>query len=105
MEGRRAVGKSSLARHLTEAGTYASYQSLTDPAAAERARRDALGWVRSLRRPAVIDEAQVVPAVSMAVKELVDRGASAGWACGASVLLRGGSAEAPGSGATTTGAR
>lgn len=72
MEGRRAVGKSSLARHLTEAGTYASYQSLTDPAAAERARRDALGWVRSLRRPAVIDEAQVVPAVSVAVKELVD---------------------------------
>ena len=73
LEGRRAVGKSSLARHLVESGVYASYQSLTDPAAAGRAQEDAFQWVRSLRRPAVIDEAQMVPAVSVAVKELVDR--------------------------------
>ena len=73
LEGRRAVGKSSLARHLVESGVYASYQSLTDPAAAGRAQEDAFQWVRSLRRPAVIDEAQMVPAVSVAVKEIVDR--------------------------------
>ena len=73
LEGRRAVGKSSLARHLVESGVYASYQSLTDPAVAGRAQEDAFQWVRSLRRPAVIDEAQMVPAVSVAVKELVDR--------------------------------
>lgn len=73
LEGRRAVGKSSLARHLVESGVYASYQSLTDPAAAGRAQEDAFRWVRSLRRPAVIDEAQMVPAVSVAVKEIVDR--------------------------------
>ena len=72
LEGRRAVGKSSLARHLVESGVYASYQSLTDPAAAGRAQEDAFQWVRSLRRPAVIDEAQMVPAVSVAVKEIVD---------------------------------
>lgn len=53
-------------------GVYASYQSLTDPAAAGRAQEDAFQWVRSLRRPAVIDEAQMVPAVSVAVKEIVD---------------------------------
>ena len=56
-----------------ESGVYASYQSLTDPAAAGRAQEDAFQWVRSLRRPAVIDEAQMVPAVSVAVKEIVDR--------------------------------
>lgn len=72
LEGRRAVGKSSLARHLVESGVYASYQSLTDLAAAGRAQEDAFQWVRSLRRPAVIDEAQMVPAVSVAVKEIVD---------------------------------
>lgn len=72
LEGRRAVGKSSLARHLVESGVYASYQSLTDPAAAGRVQEDAFRWVRSLRRPAVIDEAQMVPAVSVAVKEIVD---------------------------------
>ena len=72
LEGRRAVGKSSLARHLVESGVYASYQSLTDPAAAGHAQEDAFQWVRSLRRPAVIDEAQMVPAVSVAVKEIVD---------------------------------
>ena len=72
LEGRRAVGKSSLARHLVESGVYVSYQSLTDPAAAGRAQEDAFQWVRSLRRPAVIDEAQMVPAVSVAVKEIVD---------------------------------
>ena len=72
LEGRRAVGKSSLARHLVESGVYAFYQSLTDPAAAGRAQEDAFRWVRSLRRPAVIDEAQTVPAVSVAVKEIVD---------------------------------
>ena len=72
LEGRRAVGKSSLARHLVESGVYASYQSLTDPAAAGRAQEDAFQWVRSLRRPAVIDEAQMVPGVSVAIKELVD---------------------------------
>ena len=55
-----------------ESGVYASYQSLTDPAAAGRAQEDAFRWVRSLRRPAVIDEAQMVPAVSVAVKEIVD---------------------------------
>ena len=72
LEGRRAVGKSSLARHLKDFGTYSSYQTLTDPAVAERAQRDALRWARSLQRPAIIDEAQMVPAVSVAIKTLVD---------------------------------
>ena len=69
---RVAILEGSLARHLVESGVYASYQSLTDPAAAGRAQEDAFRWVRSLRRPAVIDEAQMVPAVSVAVKEIVD---------------------------------
>ncbi len=45
LEGRRAVGKSSLARHLTDSGPYASYQSLTEPAMAERAQEDAFRCV------------------------------------------------------------
>ncbi|SPF68012.1 TIR domain [Propionibacterium ruminifibrarum] len=72
LEGRRAVGKSSLARHLVEAGTYASYQSLTEPDVLRSAGADPGRWVRTLELPAVIDEAQLVPGVSLAVKELVD---------------------------------
>lgn len=72
LEGRRAVGKSSLARHLVERGIYASYQSLAEPSVAEWAREDPMRWVRSLKPPAVIDEAQIVPQVSIAVKEVVD---------------------------------
>ena len=72
LEGRRAVGKTTLARHLEARGTYASYASLTDPSTRSRASADPGQWLRSLERPAVIDEAQLVPELSTAVKDLVD---------------------------------
>ncbi|WP_084355393.1 DUF4143 domain-containing protein [Actinomyces radicidentis] len=73
LEGRRAVGKSSLARHLQHEGVYASYETLTDPSTRRQAEADPAGWLEGLSLPAVIDEAQVVPEVSIAAKDLVDQ--------------------------------
>lgn len=73
LEGRRAVGKSSLVRHLQEEGRYRSYRSLSDPAERARAEVDPMRWLEGLSRPAIVDEAQLVPDLSRAAKELVDR--------------------------------
>lgn len=72
LEGRRAIGKSTLARHLVDTGIYASYQTLADPTERANAAADPTRWLASLDFPAIIDEAQLVPDLSLAVKELVD---------------------------------
>ncbi|WP_377173405.1 AAA family ATPase [Propionibacterium acidifaciens] len=72
LEGRRAVGKSSLARHLAGEGIHASCRSLTEPDVRRSAEADPDRWIRTLELPAVIDEAQLVPGVSLAAKGLVD---------------------------------
>ncbi|MDO5084328.1 MAG: DUF4143 domain-containing protein [Arachnia propionica] len=73
LEGRRAVGKSSLVRHLQDQGQYRSYRSLNDPAERARAAADPMRWLEGLARPAIVDEAQLVPDLTRAAKELVDR--------------------------------
>ncbi len=72
LEGRRAVGKTSLVRHLVDEGLYASYQSLADPATLARASASPDRWLASLEFPAVVDEAQLLPGISLAAKELID---------------------------------
>ena len=60
-KGRRAIGKSTLARHLVDTGIYASYQTLADPTERANAAADPTRWLASLDFPAIIDEAQLVP--------------------------------------------
>lgn len=73
LEGRRAVGKSSLVRHLQEEGRYHSYRTLSDPREHARVAADPMRWLEGLTLPAIVDEAQLVPDLTRAVKELVDR--------------------------------
>lgn len=73
LEGRRTVGKSSLVHHLQEEGRYRSYRSLSDPAERARAVADPMRWLEGLTLPAIVDEAQLVPDLTRAAKELVDR--------------------------------
>ena len=49
LEGRRAVGKSSLVRHLQEQGRYNSYRTLSDPMERARAEADPMRWLEGLR--------------------------------------------------------
>jgi predicted AAA+ superfamily ATPase len=77
LEGPRAVGKTRMCQELVSQGHLATCVSLTDPNTRVQVRRDLRGWLRSLPTPAVIDEAQLVPELPLAVKEVVDgRGAS-----------------------------
>lgn len=61
LEGRRAIDKSTSARHLVDTGIYASYQTLADPTERANAAADPTRWLASLDFPAIIDEAQLVP--------------------------------------------
>ena len=68
LEGRRAIGKTRLVRHLQAEKRYSSYQTLLDPLTRELALTDTNGWLRSLPRPAIIDEAQLAPELPLALK-------------------------------------
>jgi len=72
LEGRRAVGKTALVRHLVDKGDYASYADLTDEMTRTRADNDLHGWLTSLAKPTAIDEAQLIPELATAVKRIVD---------------------------------
>ncbi|MDR0594762.1 MAG: DUF4143 domain-containing protein [Bifidobacteriaceae bacterium] len=72
LEGARAVGKTTAVKHqLVNAAGYA-YATLADRATLGFARQDPEGWLGRLARPAVIDEAQLLPELPLIVKELVD---------------------------------
>lgn len=72
LEGPRAVGKTTLARaQLQEVGY--SYTTLADRSTLAFAREDVDGWLERLQLPAIIDEAQLLPELPLAVKEKVDR--------------------------------
>lgn len=73
LEGPRAVGKSTMCDELVRRGAIAVRRSLTDPTTYDLAARDLRGWLASLPTPAVIDEAQLIDGLSVAVKDLVDR--------------------------------
>jgi uncharacterized protein len=70
LEGLRATGKTTLAREFI--GT-ASYRNLANPAERLRASEDVRGWISTLPNRTIIDEAQVVPDLQVAIKERVDR--------------------------------
>ncbi|TIH36149.1 DUF4143 domain-containing protein [Subtercola vilae] len=71
LEGARAVGKTTLMRNTMVAAGF-SYTSLADPATRRFAMADLAGWLRRLPRPAIIDEAQLIPDLPLLLKEVVD---------------------------------
>lgn len=71
LEGPRAVGKTTLAHAQLEPAGY-SYTSLADRGVYQFAAADPEGWLRRLPRPAVIDEAQLLPELPLVVKEHID---------------------------------
>jgi predicted AAA+ superfamily ATPase len=72
LEGARAVGKTTMMRQqIALEGNY-SYVSLADRSTLEFATSDLPTWLRQLPRPAIIDEAQLLPGLPLAIKELVD---------------------------------
>ena len=72
LEGARAVGKTRLMRHLVAEGNLRTYTDLSDPTTRTAAAADLDGWLRSLPTPAVIDEAQILSELPLAVKRVVD---------------------------------
>lgn len=72
LEGARAVGKSTMCDELVRRGHLAIRASLTDPTVRALADRDLRGWLDSLPTPAVVDEAQLIAELPLAVKDLVD---------------------------------
>lgn len=92
LEGARAVGKTMMAeRQLVPAGF--SYETLADPNTYELAMLDPTGWLGQLTLPVVIDEAQRVSDLPLAVKELVDAlpsGQTQVLLTGSAIINRGG---------------
>lgn len=73
LEGLRAVGKTTLTHQLADAGLAIEERAdLADRRTRERAEQDPAGFVRALRTPAVIDEAQLVPDLLVAIKGVID---------------------------------
>ncbi len=74
LEGLRATGKSTLAGAMV---TQPNFRTFADEAERFRAASDLKGWLESVPRGVVIDEAQLVPNLQLGIKQLVDlRGAS-----------------------------
>lgn len=75
LEGRRAVGKTTLLQNLTLAnGERPEYFSFsTDRESLRAAKRDPREWLSRLPKYSVIDEAQLLPDVTQHVKAVVDR--------------------------------
>lgn len=72
IEGARAVGKTSLAHNELESRGFA-YYSLAEQNIYDYASRNLSEWVNGLKLPAIIDEAQRIPDLPLAIKERVDR--------------------------------
>ena len=74
LEGRRAVGKTTLLQNLTLAnGERPEYFSFsTDRESLRAAKRDPQEWLSRLPNYSVIDEAQLLPDVTQHVKAVVD---------------------------------
>ena len=77
LEGARAVGKTALVRNELEPKGF-TYYSLTDPNTYEFAANNLMTWVNGLKLPAIIDEAQRLPDLPLAVKERVDQLSASG---------------------------
>ncbi|WEV69585.1 AAA family ATPase [Bifidobacterium sp. ESL0775] len=72
LEGARAVGKSLTAQTELADNVY-HYYSLSDNATYEEATHNIDGWVKSLPEYAIIDEAQRINKLPMAIKNIVDK--------------------------------
>lgn len=71
LEGARAVGKTMMSkRQLVSKGF--SYVSIADENTFALASTDLYGWLKNLNTPVVIDEAQRLPNLPLAIKEIVD---------------------------------
>ncbi len=75
LEGARAVGKTSLVKNLVDQGHLAQYETFSDAATLQAAQADIRGWLRRLKQPFVIDEAQLLPELPTAIKHLLDENA------------------------------
>lgn len=73
LQGARQTGKSTLAGIIAEQRKPTRYVTLDTAAALAAATADPDGFVAGLERPVVIDEAQRVPALALAIKAAVDR--------------------------------
>jgi uncharacterized protein len=70
LEGLRVTGKTTLARSIVGEDRFVS---LADEQTLKRAKADPLGWLEALPFGVAVDEAQLVPGLSIAAKDLVDR--------------------------------
>jgi predicted AAA+ superfamily ATPase len=78
LRGARQTGKSTVMRLLAASEYPARYLTFDDAAVLAAARHDPPGFLRSLLGPAVIDEAQRVPELFLAIKAVVDSDPSPG---------------------------
>ena len=78
LEGGRAVGKSTLCEALAIQHGWAKPTDLSDPAVLETVALDPDRWLAQQPTPCVIDEAQLLPDLPLAVKRVVDSRRSPG---------------------------
>ncbi|MCK5690036.1 ATP-binding protein [Myxococcota bacterium] len=72
IHGPRQAGKTTLAQMVGKT-INATYISFDDPALAQAAKSDPLGFVSDLPNPSILDEVQRVPEIFSAIKLVVDR--------------------------------
>lgn len=73
LEGPRASGKTAIGSVLLAGGTLAEAVDLSDSTLRAAAAASPTAFVNGLRCPALVDEAQLVPELALAVKRRVDR--------------------------------
>lgn len=73
IEGPRASGKTALGALLASRGQLNTRVDLANSTVRRSAESSPNAFVESLERPALIDEAQLVPELALAVKQVVDR--------------------------------
>ncbi|MFM9971874.1 MAG: ATP-binding protein [Burkholderiales bacterium] len=73
LEGPRASGKTALGEMLAAEGLIATLADLSDPTVLAGAEASPTSFIDNLVTPAFIDEAQLVPELTLAVKRRVDR--------------------------------
>ncbi len=72
LEGARATGKTTLARHLVETGVYHEYRSFADQTNLEAAQASPADFINQLPFGTIIDEAQLVEDVTLPIKSIID---------------------------------
>lgn len=72
IRGARQTGKTTLSKEIMASGYPASYFTLDNAAVLSSAASDPAGFIRDLKKPAVLDEVQRVPELILAIKEDVD---------------------------------